>query len=208
MDDILAELTQKMNAWITDYISPYLNNNFSFLLTLIDDSIILIQGINYNSGTFKLKLMGNFSNTNFSFISDYENIDENGYVTLNNSTPNFYLYPGAIINGSDVNYYTPLPNYDLSSLYFHWSISNDINNYVCEVNRIGDRTKHKYMREYELNNMKICKINTFEYGYINEEKEAMIEEGTTQINFWFTNDGVTKLHIWLDEILIEYVMYI
>jgi hypothetical protein len=64
------------------------------------------------------------------------------------------------------------------------------------------------MREYELNNMKTFGINTLEYGYINEEEETVIEEGTTKIKFWFTNDGVTKLHFWLDEILIEYVMYI
>jgi hypothetical protein len=175
---------------------------------LIDNTYVLIQWNNYNSGAFKLKLVGNFANKYFSFQpADYENIDQYGYVTLNNSTPNVLLYPAAV-DGSDVNIYTPLPNYDLSSLYFHWDISNDINNYVCEVNRIGDSTEHKYMREYELNNMKTFKINTLEYGYINEEEEAVIEEGTTKIKFWFTNDGVTKLHIWLAEILIENVMYI
>jgi hypothetical protein len=180
IQDILAELTQKMNAWITENISSFFENNFNFSLTLIDESYIMIQWNNYNSGTFKLKLVGSFANTFFSFQpSDYENIDENGYVTLNNSMPNVYLYPAAV-DGSDVNVYTPLPNYDLNSFYFHWSISNDINNYVCEVNMDG---KHKYMREYELNNMKTFKINTLEYGYINEEEEALIEEGTTQINF-------------------------
>jgi hypothetical protein len=208
MSDILAELAQKMNDWITEYISSYMENNFSFLLTLIDGSYIFIQWNNYNSGTLKLKLTGNFSNNNFPFVSDYENINQYGYVSLDHNAPNCYLYSMAIVNGSDVNVYTPLPNYDRNSLYFHWSISNDLNIYVCEVNRIGDSTEHKYMREYELNNMKTFKINTFEYGYINEEEEAMIEEGTTKINFWFTNDGVTKLHILLDEILIEYVMYI
>jgi hypothetical protein len=196
MQDILAELSQKMNTWITENISPFFQNNFSFSLTLIDESYIMIQWNNYNSGTFKLKLVGNFSNTYFSFqSSDYENIDENGYVTLNNSTPNVVLYPAAV-DGSDVNVYTPLPNYDLRSLYFHWDISNDINNYICEVNMIGE---HKYMREYELNNMKTFKINTMKYGYIEineeEEEKAVIEEGTTKIKFWFTYDGVTKLHI-------------
>jgi hypothetical protein len=73
---------------------------------------------------------------------------------------------------------------------------------------IGDVSLHKYMREYELNNMKTFNINTFEYGYINEEEEALIEEGTTKIKFWFINDGSSKLHLWLDEILIEYVMYV
>jgi hypothetical protein len=96
-------------------------------------------------------------------------------------------------------------------LYFHWSISEDINNYVCEVYVIGDDSEHKYMREYELYNMKTFNINTLEYEYISnneeEEEEIITVEGTEKINFWFTNDGVTKLHIWLDEILIEYVMY-
>jgi hypothetical protein len=105
-----------------------MENNFSFLLTLIDDSYILIQWNNYNSGTFKLKLVGNFANNNFTFLSDYENIDQYGYVSLDHNAPNCYLYPVGIVNGSDVNVYTPLHNYDLSSLYFHWSISNDINN--------------------------------------------------------------------------------
>jgi hypothetical protein len=30
MDHILAELTQKMNAWIIEYISAYFNNDFNF----------------------------------------------------------------------------------------------------------------------------------------------------------------------------------
>jgi hypothetical protein len=72
--------------------------------------------------------------------------------------------------------------------------------------------EHKKMREYDLNNMKTFKINTMKYGYIEineeEEEKAMIEEGMSKINFWSTNNGDTKLHIWLDEILIEYVMYI
>jgi hypothetical protein len=152
-----------------------------------------------------LKLIGKFANNYFRFQSDYENIDQYGYATLNNSTPNFYLYPMAIVNSSDINVYTPLRNYDLSSLYFHWDIYNDINNYVCEVNMIGE---NKYMREYELNNMKTFKINTLEYCYVitNEEKEEEdeIEEGTAKINFRFTIDGIPKLHIWLDE---EYVIY-
>jgi hypothetical protein len=74
-----------------------------------------MQWNNYNSGTFKLKLVGNFANKYFSFQpADYENIDQYGYVTLNKSTPNVLLYPAAA-DGSDVNVYTPLPNYDLSS---------------------------------------------------------------------------------------------
>jgi hypothetical protein len=138
IDDILAELTQKMNAWITEYISAYFENNFSFSLTLIDESYIMIQWNNYNSGTFKIKLYGDFANKYFSFQpADYENIDSYEYVTLNNSMPNVYLYPAAV-DGSDVNVYTPLPNYELTSLYFHWSISNDINNYICEVNMIAE----------------------------------------------------------------------
>jgi hypothetical protein len=118
MQGILAELTQKMNDWITEYISQYFENNFSFLLTLIDDSYIFIQWNNYNSGTFKLKLTDNFGNNNFTFVSDYENIDDYDYVSLINSASNCYLYPMPIINGSNVNVYTPFPKYDLSKLYF------------------------------------------------------------------------------------------
>jgi hypothetical protein len=94
-----------------------------------------------------LKLTGNFANNHATFVSDYETIEDDGYDSLTNSAPNCYLYPMAIVNGSDVNVYIPLPNYDLSSLYFHWDISNVLNNYVCEVNMIGE---NKYNNIYSI----------------------------------------------------------
>jgi hypothetical protein len=66
-----------------------------------------------------MKLVGKFANTYFSFLSDSENIDQYGYVTLTQNAHDFNLYQAAIFNGSDMSYYTSLANYDLSSLYLH-----------------------------------------------------------------------------------------
>jgi hypothetical protein len=53
--------------------------------------------------------------------------------------------------------------------------------------------------------------NIFKFGGINnisvEEENENINLGTTKINFWFTNDVITKIHIWSRKLLIEYAMF-
>jgi hypothetical protein len=39
------------------------------------------------------------------------------------------------------------------------------------------------------------------------EDDENINLITTKINFWFTNDGTSKIHIWLRKLLIEYAMF-
>jgi hypothetical protein len=42
---------------------------------------------------------------------------------------------------------------------------------------------------------------------VNEKEDENINLGTMKINFWFTNDGITKIHILLRKLLIEYSMF-
>jgi hypothetical protein len=42
---------------------------------------------------------------------------------------------------------------------------------------------------------------------LKEEEDENINLGTTKINFWFTNDGITKIYIWLRKLLIDYEIF-
>jgi hypothetical protein len=59
-------------------------------------------------------------------------------------------------------------------------------------------------------------VNIFKFGVginginnisVEEDVDENINLGTTKINFWFTTDGLTKIHVWLRTLLIEYAMF-
>jgi hypothetical protein len=202
----------QINDWLRNNIPGNLGN--SFTVSIQDEIYWQFHWDNYlGIDYFRFYLDGDYTKTHFTIINDNES-NTADYVVIDSGHIKCLLAPFIYNTGTgDYDLVEFLPTYDFANIYFHWDISRDVNNYVCEVDRIKEA---EYSKEYEMDNVKSYRIDSIKYGNdtrvifkfgvgnnginntitVEEDVDENINLGTAKINFWFTNDGTTKIHVY------------